>query len=652
MEESNTQGLEDAIARRLIKQVETDSVGVELTLNSDAQVDRGGESTQEISDSTSSDEFSFGAVPSIEVLDTETAVQAVDTSTPPPAPEFAKVEKSLISLGFFTPSSRRIKNQKVKRISFIRHVEGKKVEASVEFHPSAMLGLPITADQDKFLALHDIITRLLQTNGKITNPIRFTSAELLRLLNKRVRAGKNYKDISEWLDVMMATTIFSNGVVYEAGKQQYAKDRFHVFERAVSVGKELPNGTIADANYVWLSAWQLENINQNWLLPIELATYRKLKYHIGKALVPLLQVWLFASHRNGRDRYEKRYDELCEMLSIQVYPALSQIRRQLKPSLDELVHYEYLKMWQIEKTTDGKAFKIVLFHGSKFHRDMRRRLNQKEQVESVVVAQFEPDLPEPGRLEPPQDTPAPARATAPKMESVSRAVTGVQVPLPAAAAPTETVASRPPETSAGRVGQETEYNLIDQLSARGLMPSVEVKLLASISADRHDQVRDYIDYWDKAKNVEPGFLYDLIKNGGPLPSSFETRGKQEKKRSAQQHREQLHAIKEELTSAFDRYRQAVIDRFIADELTTDEFERRVAARVKMSPPQEGIWNRPDVLEQTARRSERKRVEEEMGTHRFMSHQEFRRQELPGILTALQLEMADFPELGIESGSAH
>ena len=99
--------------------------------------------------------------------------------------------------------------------------------------------------------------------------------------------------------------IISNGVVWEAGKQRHERDRIHVFSRAVSVGRELPDGTIADANYVWLSDWQLENINQKFLLPIDLLTYRKLKYHIAKALVPLLQVWLFASHRAGSKLFEK-----------------------------------------------------------------------------------------------------------------------------------------------------------------------------------------------------------------------------------------------------------------------------------------------------------------------------------------------------------
>src|SRR5258708_32095473 len=49
---------------------------------------------------------------------------------------FAKVEKSLASLGFFTPSSRRITNQKVKRVGFTREIDGKRVEVSAEIHPS------------------------------------------------------------------------------------------------------------------------------------------------------------------------------------------------------------------------------------------------------------------------------------------------------------------------------------------------------------------------------------------------------------------------------------------------------------------------------------------------------------------------------------
>jgi hypothetical protein len=80
--------------------------------------------------------------------------------------------------------------------------------------------------------------------------------------------------------------------LYLANEKRRVKDRFRVFDRAVSFGEELSDGKIADKNYVWLSEWQLQSINSNHLLPIDLEAYRQLKNHIAKALVPLLQVWL------------------------------------------------------------------------------------------------------------------------------------------------------------------------------------------------------------------------------------------------------------------------------------------------------------------------------------------------------------------------
>src|ERR1700722_17615213 len=125
----------------------------------------------------------FDAEPRTEKTLTDLERTDIAIASPLRPTEFAKVEKSLASLGFFTPSSRRIKNQKVKRVGFTREIDGKRVEVSAEIHPSAMFGLPVTADQDKYLALQQIITNILQSEGKVTNPIRFKSSELLRLLN-------------------------------------------------------------------------------------------------------------------------------------------------------------------------------------------------------------------------------------------------------------------------------------------------------------------------------------------------------------------------------------------------------------------------------------------------------------------------------------
>jgi hypothetical protein len=156
-----------------------------------------------------------------------------------------------------------------------------------------------------------------------------------------------------------------------ARRKTWVSDTFHVFDRVVTMGSTLPDGKVADRNYVWLSDWQLENINSNYLLPIDLETYRKLRNQIAKILVPLLQVWLYASRAEGR--FEKRYPELCEILDIVCHKHLSLIRRQLEPSLTELTEHGYLAAWAIQPTADGREYKLVATHGEKFYRDQKLR---------------------------------------------------------------------------------------------------------------------------------------------------------------------------------------------------------------------------------------------------------------------------------------
>ena len=323
----------------------------------------------------------------------ETVIQLepTDGQISPTEPDFIKIEKNLASLGFFTPSTKKIKNVKEKTISFTRIVDGNKVEACVTIIPTAKYGLPITADQDTYLALFKLATEMQRHQGRVTNPIGFTSAEILRLQDKSPVSGFHYKELFEQLMRIKTTTIMSEGAVWLAGRKVWAKDAFNVLDRVVFFGKELPDGTIADKNYVWLSEWQLENINNNYLLPIDFDTYKKLKNHIAKALVPLLQIWLYASREEGC--FEKRYDELCQVLNVRQYHYLSEIKRNFTPSLDELKAHDYLADWKIEKTSDKKAYKIIFYHGEKFHRDRRRRLKKKEAA-ALPPAQEPPATPQ------------------------------------------------------------------------------------------------------------------------------------------------------------------------------------------------------------------------------------------------------------------
>jgi hypothetical protein len=285
--------------------------------------------------------------------------------------DFVKVEKNLSTLGFFTPSKSRGKVDLVeKTIRFKREINGKTVEAEATILPSAKYGLPTTADLDKYLAFQKILNDIRVREGQVSNPIGFTSTQMLNVLGVK-NAGNNYQDVYEWLQRMTLTGISSKGVIYLAKRKAWATDTFHVFDRVVAFGMEMPDGTTAERNYVWLSGWQIENINNNYLMPIDFETYRKLRNHIAKALVPLLQVWLYASRNQGR--FEKRYQDLCTILDIRHQKHLSLIKKQLGPSLDELQHYGYLAGYRIEVTSDGRDYKIVADHGDKFFNDQKAR---------------------------------------------------------------------------------------------------------------------------------------------------------------------------------------------------------------------------------------------------------------------------------------
>jgi hypothetical protein len=200
-------------------------------------------------------------------------------------------------------------------------------------------------------------------------------------------AGNNYQDVHDWLQRMTLTGISSKGVVYFAKRKAWASDTFHVFDRVVALGMQLPDGTVADRNYVWLSDWQLENINGNYLLPVDFDAYRKLRNHIAKVLVPLLQLWLYASRAEGR--FEKKYGDLCEILNITCHKHISLIKRQLDPSLSELQHHGYLASYSIEPTADGREYKMVAVHGHKFYRDQNIRAGLPA---ATLTIEAEPNL--------------------------------------------------------------------------------------------------------------------------------------------------------------------------------------------------------------------------------------------------------------------
>lgn len=273
--------------------------------------------------------------------------------------DLVRVEKSLHSLGFFASTANRETSRTVVQI--FRRPDGQKIQAKAVIEGVPSLGLPTTADRDKYMAFMKIALDQREFQGELSNPIRFSGADMIKLLRLR-KGGFHYDEINDWCKRMVATTIMSEACIFLADRKQYATDIFHVFDRVVLIGEELHDGTRSEFYQVYLSQWQLTNLNQGYLLPLDFNAYLKLKRDISKALFGHLSVWFYASRGQS---IEKSYPDLCQLLNIRSYPHISKARSVLEPSLQELTDIGYLSSWDLVRSSRGTDFKLNLSPGKR-----------------------------------------------------------------------------------------------------------------------------------------------------------------------------------------------------------------------------------------------------------------------------------------------
>jgi len=273
--------------------------------------------------------------------------------------DLVRVEKSLHSLGFFASTANREISRTVVQV--FRRPDGQKIQAKAVIEGIPSLGLPTTADRDKYMAFMKIALDQREFQGQLANPVRFSGADMIKLLRLR-KGGFHYDEINDWCKRMVATTIMSEASIFLADRRQYATDTFHVFDRVVLVGEELHDGTRSEFYQVYLSQWQLTNLNQGYLLPLDFNAYLKLKRDIAKALFGHLSIWFYASRGQT---IEKKYPDLCQLLNIRAYPHLSKASSVLEPSLDELTNIGYLSSWELIRSARGTDFKLTLSPGKR-----------------------------------------------------------------------------------------------------------------------------------------------------------------------------------------------------------------------------------------------------------------------------------------------
>src|SRR5271170_2017551 len=291
--------------------------------------------------------------------------------------DLIRFETNLLQIGFFSAQDPRKKRDSSRSFEQSVTRNGQKVRVTAKFNSSEELGLPSTADRDKFLALLKIISEERARVGAIQNPIRFSGYRLLKELGL-TDAGQNYEEISNWGRRMATTTITSERVVYMSAKKRYAEKTIHVFRSFSKVGESNHDGSDRTEAYeVQLEDWLLENLNHGYVVPEDFSAYKKLTRPTAKGIFGNLHLWFHASQ--GR-AVEKDYAELCNLLNVQVYPHLSKIKSTMGLALNELVNIKYISKWDVQPMSSKAGYKIVMSPGAELLRVLHNSRSEQREV--------------------------------------------------------------------------------------------------------------------------------------------------------------------------------------------------------------------------------------------------------------------------------
>lgn len=168
------------------------------------------------------------------------------------------------------------------------------------------------------------------------NPVTWTWRDLCRRMGI-VCGGQMVHHLKDAITSTAALFIFSEYALYskpEGKPIQTQQDALHLYDRVVFIGSQLPDGTTADTNFLWLSDWYLQNLNALFCAPIDYALWRRLDQE--SSIASRLYEFLLLNFYSSAPRLRINYETLTQFLPIKPERYLSDARRQLSPAFELL----------------------------------------------------------------------------------------------------------------------------------------------------------------------------------------------------------------------------------------------------------------------------------------------------------------------------
>jgi hypothetical protein len=298
-----------------------------------------------------------------------------------PISEVIRSEVNLLTFPFFALWDKDVKKRTETEYRTVITRDAQKLEIAWIVMASPRYGYPGPFDRKVYKAIEQIISEFPLP---IQNPILIGSLyNLCKRMGINKYGGSQYGKIKESLKRITTTSIESKGTYYSKERKEWIEDIFHLYDRVIFKGAKLPNGNIADTNYLYLNSWYLDNINARYVKPIDWLYYKSLRTPISQRLYELLSVKFYGIIDRGNNCLCYKYSTLCDLLPIARQKYISKAKQILDPAHTELNEKGFLNTWSWEELSlsNGDNDWIIRYYPGKRVKDEIKQFKIGEQLE-------------------------------------------------------------------------------------------------------------------------------------------------------------------------------------------------------------------------------------------------------------------------------
>ena len=263
----------------------------------------------------------------------EAGANPVPIVVPEMAVEMVRAEANLLRFPLFALHTKGIRSLDGIRCSGRQQRHGKTVQFTFTATRNTSTLYPGPLARSVHLAFLSLLT---EAGSPAKQPITWTWRDLCRRMGV-VCGGQIVRELKKAVLSTAGLLIRSESALYaklEGKRIDTREEALHLYERVAFTGSTLPDGSVADQNYLWLSDWYRQNLDAYFSAPLDFALWKHLEAR--SAIASRLYEFLLVNFYSDAPALQFNYETLTQYLPIKSEKYLSSARRQLGSAFELL----------------------------------------------------------------------------------------------------------------------------------------------------------------------------------------------------------------------------------------------------------------------------------------------------------------------------